>query len=1015
MSDSFSFNLLGYSQDELYDHLRGVYERARRCFHRESDPDYDFQVAEGRINLIGVRGFLAKTLEPSSRNTNTFWDDTLFVIFINGGNKKVIHLQLSTEHRSKPGKSSLMMPGMYKYRLGQHKRGDIIVKQVDENNNFIKTAPDEVVARPFISIERYGFGNMPGAPPPPKSYIFAGQVDQYGIANSNSGNPANSTSNDEPKRKTIKRETWAYRALNPCLDSGNKSQIVESDNSLTRSPGEKFSFGKTLNIHYGGKEVIGPQKFSEGCQVIYNWERYCTFIRQLEKDGSIDGTEDNLIEPTDNTTPKRPVIYTLVEGYFLKPAAIGYPVFGETAASLFAATEASTRGLFPIGDNGFWHGGVHLKPKFNTSIRAIADGEVVAYRLDKEAKAVTIQGIEHKFATGFVLMRHRFKTPNGATIAFYSHYMHLLPFDLYKGNEQGPSFIAKTKFKVATTVDGKGLLIHSATNFKDKLAVVPKGAILEIDMTKTPPDKYCSNAKNFRQATWRGKEGFLDIGTTTNANVRKWLQGPNEYQCIKAKDATLSADARGLAVYKNKIPESKMEKNVPELVQIAPKDSELEFDLPSLVAIDGQPIPGWSQLTDGNWVLVTKTNISCAITIEPEKLDEVVVLNPPLAIAAGSIVGYPGQYDNADSIVHVEILTNNVDFLKNPKSDVGGNKTLQIPAGTAFKDHKLVEVTMTDVNLGPGCKMQISEVLDGFAKVQCTELIGWLKVSDLSGIKINPKTKKHKLYKKNRTFKTAVALSSLAHQNPATSTATAASCSVTIAADTKVILAQNMQESDGDYCQVTLATPASETNLLTGWVAKAVTGEINHGSFILKAALLQLADKHPRSYVFKNELGKNSKVLLVDVPNASDDADELIKQIDTNRDNLISDEEYKQSMVLFRTLCCLNPSEWEPPKDKYKRVLGPPWNLSNDDYQKVVGQVEKLAWWTGLPADLKKELETTSGSSLCWHLHPIGFLQQLERLAQAGLVVAGTSCPFTWCMDEDRLTDKKLAHDKPCM
>jgi murein DD-endopeptidase MepM/ murein hydrolase activator NlpD len=37
-------------------------------------------------------------------------------------------------------------------------------------------------------------------------------------------------------------------------------------------------------------------------------------------------------------------------------------------------------GSFPMGKNRFWHGGIHIHPSDrNTPIRAIADGELVAY------------------------------------------------------------------------------------------------------------------------------------------------------------------------------------------------------------------------------------------------------------------------------------------------------------------------------------------------------------------------------------------------------------------------------------------------------------------------------------------------------------------------------------------------------------------------------------------------------------------------------------------------------------
>ncbi|WP_240158036.1 hypothetical protein [Burkholderia sp. Tr-860] len=54
------------------------------------------------------------------------------------------------------------------------------------------------------------------------------------------------------------------------------------------------------------------------------------------------------------------------------------------------ALAAAEDGFYPLGANGMWHGGVHFDQntakhlKQDAGIRVIADGEVVAYRLDSK-------------------------------------------------------------------------------------------------------------------------------------------------------------------------------------------------------------------------------------------------------------------------------------------------------------------------------------------------------------------------------------------------------------------------------------------------------------------------------------------------------------------------------------------------------------------------------------------------------------------------------------------------------
>jgi hypothetical protein len=89
-------------------------------------------------------------------------------------------------------------------------------------------------------------------------------------------------------------------------------------------------------------------------------------------------------------------------------------------------------GVYPIAFDRRWHTGVHLMPDTqNERVRAIADGEVVAYRVCQKA----IDGGEGVLDSnaGFVLLRHKTETGDGRSITFYSLYMHLLDLDSYTG------------------------------------------------------------------------------------------------------------------------------------------------------------------------------------------------------------------------------------------------------------------------------------------------------------------------------------------------------------------------------------------------------------------------------------------------------------------------------------------------------------------------------------------------------------------------------------------------------
>src|SRR3990167_5914008 len=86
----------------------------------------------------------------------------------------------------------------------------------------------------------------------------------------------------------------------------------------------------------------------------------------------------------------------------------------------FDALAKAENGFYPMGANGLWHGGVHFDAGTGalldqSEVRCIADGEVIAYRIDDkypETQYALIkpgsgpESIEAKYSTGFVLVKH---------------------------------------------------------------------------------------------------------------------------------------------------------------------------------------------------------------------------------------------------------------------------------------------------------------------------------------------------------------------------------------------------------------------------------------------------------------------------------------------------------------------------------------------------------------------------------------------------------------------------------
>src|SRR5699024_8829298 len=92
----------------------------------------------------------------------------------------------------------------------------------------------------------------------------------------------------------------------------------------------------------------------------------------------------------------------------------------ETLTDYYQALAKASGGFYPIGKNQLWHGGIHFDKTVlaelgatsdNIPVQAIADGEVVAYRLDNHYQPMTYANKALTFSSSFVLLRHQLVMP----------------------------------------------------------------------------------------------------------------------------------------------------------------------------------------------------------------------------------------------------------------------------------------------------------------------------------------------------------------------------------------------------------------------------------------------------------------------------------------------------------------------------------------------------------------------------------------------------------------------------
>lgn len=334
-------------------------------------------------------------------------------------------------------------------------------------------------------------------------------------------------------------------------------------------------------------------------------------------------------------------------------------------------------GFYPLGTSGMWHGGVHFDEnsaqmlKQDDGVRAIADGEVVAYSIDgKYQEQVYKDGRRALYSTGFVLIRHKLQlppvppkpaasSPQGAqgqaastqhgaanhpasstpgasasapevksspdeTLTFFSLYMHLMDWNSYQtaqrqtGGTQGDQ---GKKANIAPMSYWEG----------DRYYRVGDKAP---DAQDAPKPKAAPSAPAGTSFDLLGE--FIDAGFT----VRQPLPPAQS-----AEDTPLVTPVKGIRIREQ--PNGKIIGILPKGGEVTVSDADPKYPgWAKIKAIrSGQlvgPVAGQSALGHAQWGWVYVKELEPVV--DPKPLDTVVVLKEPYKVNAGDVVGQLGHY-----------------------------------------------------------------------------------------------------------------------------------------------------------------------------------------------------------------------------------------------------------------------------------------------------------------------------------------------------------------------------------
>lgn len=358
-------------------------------------------------------------------------------------------------------------------------------------------------------------------------------------------------------------------------------------------------------------------------------------------------------------------------------------------------------GYYPLGRNGFWHGGVHFDAGTagivgidQPNVHCLADGEVVAYRIDSRYPLSTLYTktnapIEAPFSTGFVLVRHRLQAPviegtEGAppSLTFYSLYLHLQSWDEYEKNpgQARPVFWKAGTYRVkadAADPGPLGLPVYKEARAKSGiLAVLPRGTRVTINghqgfvkLTSAqgidlPRVDASSNTLGFvRLDALEACEGGYRvrdnaIGQTPGAHLNVLEEASESSKVIATLPRCTEVVISGTGDYR------KLEAIQP--AGISP-DSEVEDGAASDIPLTDSP-PG-PPLEKNQWDGTDFDGPKGYVRFSalepipaPQQFDRVIVPDPPIPIKAGQLIGHMGNVQNDEEsiperLLHLEVFS----------------------------------------------------------------------------------------------------------------------------------------------------------------------------------------------------------------------------------------------------------------------------------------------------------------------------------------------------------------------
>ena len=424
------------------------------------------------------------------------------------------------------------------------------------------------------------------------------------------------------------------------------------------------------------------------------------------------------------------------------------PLKDQTAAKLYQNNLAGEGGHYLLGANRHWHGGMHFT--IDKPVQAIADGKLIAYRLEEDYLTAELQhsgrNPKNKYSNSFALIKHEC-TVKGRTLNYYSLYMHLMPASGYKAKPKMaiPDFIRVMEGSdkdAVIQVREKQIDIPGGLNIRDLktgdiVTVAPIGSVVSLDnnvYSEAQLTRYTANvARNskFKKITFIDHKEKTHNGYALLDDDRVKKDG-DHYTIITQEDPLKSGDANALKGLKLR---SKQNYDDDTIIKILKNGTKVKIEIidtqwAEVKEIDGSAPAGVSYIYHKNRVKFDENDIDEALLGKVHSLNQ--------KITAGDLLGNPGVNFSQNNCLHFEIFSDDsiVNFIEDHKNLKESEKTiLQINKGSKLFQRKKVDVpkAVATIKKYSRIKIEDTDANSEYVKITATGVGSLALSSDMEG------------------------------------------------------------------------------------------------------------------------------------------------------------------------------------------------------------------------------------------------------------------------------------------